>query len=113
MPPKTPPSKASPTLETPVFVRSTSGHTYDASLAASRKAVMEDLHRIPVVKIDDMLTAMFPQVYSTLVRVVVDKLKSSGDISAQGRWKAFQVVPSKQTGSEDNVYNKSLLDTFN
>jgi hypothetical protein len=112
MPPKTPPPKPSTTLETPVFVRSTSGHTYDATLAASRKAVMEDLHRIPVTEIDDMLAAMFPQVDSALSQAVVEKLKLRGDINARGRWKAFDVEPSKQTGTEDNVYNKGLLDTF-
>ncbi|KAF9512938.1 hypothetical protein BS47DRAFT_1362840 [Hydnum rufescens UP504] len=98
MAPKTPPPKPPATLETPIFVRSTSGHSYDATLAASRKAVMEDLHRIPIAKIDDMLTATFPQ--------------SNGDINTQGRWKAFDLEPSKQKGTEDSVYNRGLLDTF-
>jgi hypothetical protein len=84
MAPKTLPPKHPATLETLIFVRSTSGHSYDATLAASRKAIMEDLHRIPIAKIDDMLAAMFPQVDSTLARAVVDKLKSSGDINTQG-----------------------------
>jgi hypothetical protein len=114
MPPKTPPPKPPPTtLETPISVRSTSGHSYDATLEASRKALMEDLHRIPIVNIDDMLTAMFPHVDLTFSHAVVDKLKQLGHINSRGRWQAFDVEPSKQTGTEDSVYNKGVLDTFN
>ncbi|KAF9520927.1 hypothetical protein BS47DRAFT_416383 [Hydnum rufescens UP504] len=113
MPPKTPPPKPPVTLETPISVRSTSGHSYDATLEASRKAVMADLHRIPIVNIDDMLTAMFPHVNPTFAHAVVEKLKQLAHINARGRWQAFDVEPSKQMGTEDSVYNKGVLDTFN
>ena len=113
MPPQTPPPNPPPTnLETPVITRSTSAHSYDASLAASRKAVMEDLHRIPVANIDDMLTAMFPGVDSALSDIVVNTLTSKGAINSKGCWKAFDVQPSKQTQNEDTVYNKGLLNIF-
>jgi hypothetical protein len=93
-------------------MRSTSAHSYDASLAASRKAVMEDLHRIPVANIDDMLTAMFSGVDSAFSDVVVNTLKSNGAINSKGRWRAFDVQPSEQTQDDDTVYNNGLCNIF-
>jgi hypothetical protein len=57
---------------------------------------MEDLHHISVVKIDDMLHAMFPQVDPTLARAGVGKLKSNGRVNVQGHWTAFDVERSKR-----------------
>jgi hypothetical protein len=78
---------------------------------AARKAVMDDLYQIPVANIDDMLTAMFPDVDSALSGAVVKKLQSTREINDQGRWRAFDVQPSKQTQNEDTVY-KGLRNIF-
>jgi hypothetical protein len=75
--------------------------------------VLEELGtRIPQITLQDFMDFLAPPQPEFDIEATMEKLKTSGVLTALGRWKAFDKEPKDQSGREDVVF-KPMSDIFN
>ena len=82
-------------------------------LEDARLVVLEELGtRIPQITLQDFMDFLAPPLPEFDIQTTMEKLKTSGILTALGRWKAFDKEPKDQSGREDAAF-KPIPDIFN